>query len=108
MLERHELGHRVTGYPHELAGDPAPPPEPVERRVLGMALKAHGRHLTAVDHELRTAAPWRLRALEQLVAEANAAAPNRHKQSDGGIGDARHQAENGPNGPGSGRITTRG
>jgi hypothetical protein len=92
-----------TGYPHALVGDPAPPPEQVDRRVLGMALKAHTRHLAAVGHELSTAAPWRLaRSLDRLLAEANAAAPKRHTASDGGIGDARHQAENGPHGPGSG------
>jgi hypothetical protein len=39
---------RMTGYPHDLAGDPAPPPAPVDARVLGMARKAHGKHLAAV------------------------------------------------------------
>jgi hypothetical protein len=92
-----------TGYPHHLAGGPADPPAAVDRRVLGMALKAHGKHLAAVEHHLATAAPWRLaHSLDQLLTEANAAAPARNKASDGGIGDARHQAENGPNGPGSG------
>jgi hypothetical protein len=68
-----------------------------------MALKAHSKHLAAVDEQLVTAAPWRpARSLEQLLAEANAAAPGRNKASDGMLGDARHQAENGPHGPGSG------
>jgi hypothetical protein len=92
-----------TGYPHHLAGDPAPPPVQVERRVLAMALKAHGKHLAAVAEQLDTAAPYRrARSLDVLVAEADAAHPDRNRASDGWIGDARHQAENGPNGPGSG------
>jgi hypothetical protein len=37
-----------------------------------------------------------------LRDEVNAAYPHRGTASDGMIGDARHQAENGPHGPGSG------
>lgn len=38
--------------------------------------------------------PWRVaNALEQLLAQVNAFAPHRNKASDGGIGDAAHQAE---------------
>jgi len=93
----------MTGYPEHLAGEPAPPPEDVAPRLYAMAAKAHGKHLAAVDHELVTAAPWRVAlSLEQLVSEANAFAPGRRKASDGAIGDARHQLENGPHGPGSG------
>jgi hypothetical protein len=93
----------MTGYPHELVGPPAPPPGQVDPRVLGMALKAHRKHLAAVDHEFYTAAPWRRAySLDVLVAEADATAPARNKASDGSIGDTRHQAENGPHGPGSG------
>lgn len=83
-----------TGYPHELAGDPAPAPVQVERRVLGMALKAHGKHLERVAEQLRSAGNYRrAHALDVLVAEADAADPHRNKASDGWIGDARHQAE---------------
>jgi hypothetical protein len=96
-------GNVSEGYPHHLAGDPAPPPVMPDRRALGMALKAHRKHLEANRDLLETAAPWRpARSLTQLFAEANAEAPDRHKASDGMLGDARHQAENGPNGPGSG------
>jgi hypothetical protein len=96
----------MTGYPHDLAGDPAPPPAPVEARVLGMARKAHGKHLTAVA-PLLSAAGWPndprpARSLLTLRDEVNAAYPHRGTASDGMIGDARHQAENGPHGPGSG------
>ena len=93
----------MDGYPEHLAGEPAPAPEQPGIRVLAMALKAHGKHLEAVDHQLVTAAPWRVAgSLEVLLAECNTAAPTRHTASDGTIGDARHQLENGPNGPGSG------
>jgi hypothetical protein len=93
----------VIGYPHHLAGAPAPPPAPVPPRVLAMAVKAHGKHLTAVRDRLVTAAPWRRAySLDVLVAEADATAPTRNRASDGSIGDTRHQAENGPHGPGSG------
>jgi hypothetical protein len=82
----------VTGYPHELAGEPAPAPEQVPVRVLAMALKAHRKHLEAVDHSLVTAAPHRnAAALDVLLTECNTAAPSRHKASDGAIGDLRHQ-----------------
>jgi hypothetical protein len=96
----------MTGYPHDLAGDPAPPPAPVDARVLGMARKAHGKHLAAVA-PLLSAAGWPTdprpaRALLVLRDEVNAAHPHRGTASDGMIGDARHQAENGPHGPGSG------
>lgn len=91
----------ASGYPHHLVGPAAPPPEQVEPRVLGMALKVHARHLAAVDHELTTAAPWRLaHALEHLVAEADAAVPDRNKASDGSIGDARHQQGSSDHNPG--------
>lgn len=83
-------------YPHHLVGAPAGPPELVDRRVLGMALKAHARHLAGVEeaHEQLAAAGYRRAyALDELVAEANAADPARNKASDGWIGDARHQAE---------------
>jgi hypothetical protein len=95
------------GYPHHLAGPPASAPQPVEGRLLGMALKAHARHLAAVEHELVAAAGWPTnprpaRSLKVLQAEADAFDPHRAEASDGMIGDARHQAENGPHGPGSG------
>jgi hypothetical protein len=82
-------------YPHALAGDPAPPPETVPARVLGMALKAHSRFLASLpddpDGELYGAAGDRLAyALEVLRAEANAHAPHRNRASDGTWGDARH------------------
>jgi hypothetical protein len=92
-----------TGYPGHLAGEPAPAPEDVPARLLAMAAKAHGKHLAAVADQLVTAAPWRLAGcLEVLRGEADATAPNRRRASDGTIGDARHQLENGPHGPGSG------
>jgi hypothetical protein len=87
-----------TGYPHHLAGDPAPAPAQVERRVLGMALKAHAKHLERLD-ELRATGDYRRAfSLDVLVAEADAADPHRNKASDGWIGDARHQETE----PGSG------
>ena len=88
-----------TGYPHELAGDPAPPPADLDPRVLGMALKAHARHLTAAGPGLLAAAagwPTDPRPAASLLArrdEANATAPARNKASDGMIGDARHQLD---------------
>lgn len=97
------MSEPTAGYPHHLAGDPAPAPVQVERRVLGMALKAHAKHLDRVTDQLRGTGDYRRAyALDVLVAEADAADPGRSKVSDGWIGDARHQAENGPNGPGSG------
>jgi hypothetical protein len=93
----------MGGYPEHLAGEPAPAPEDVPARLLAMAAKAHGKHLAAVADQLVTAAPWRLAGcLEVLRGEADATAPNRRRASDGTIGDARHQLENGPHGPGSG------
>jgi hypothetical protein len=83
-------------YPHALAGDAAPPPGDVPARVLGMALKAHARHLqslpeTPADTGLYGAPAWRLAAaVEQLRAEADAHAPGRNRASDGTIGDTRH------------------
>lgn len=98
-------------YPSDLVGDPAPPPEQVDRRVLGMALKVHARHLAASSHELSTAAPWRRAyCLDQLVAEADAAAPDRSRASDGSIGDARHQQGASDHNPGpivDGRAVVR-
>jgi hypothetical protein len=88
-----------TGYPQALAGDPAPAPEAVASRVLGMAHKSHVRHLAAVETDgLLTASGWPTnprpaRALLVLQGEANAHAPERNKKSDGMIGDARHQDE---------------
>lgn len=89
-----------TGYPHALAGDPAGPPEPVDARVLGMAAKAHARHLAAVVEPLESIllpeagrGYRRAYALDELVAEADAAAPHRRTTSDGWIGDTRHQEE---------------
>jgi hypothetical protein len=82
-----------SGYPHDLAGDPAPPPAAPAARVLGMALKAHARHLAALDEPdgVFGAAAWRLAgAVEQLRAEADQHAPGRNRASDGTIGDARH------------------
>lgn len=91
----------TDSYPHDLAGPPAAPPAPVEARVLGMALKVHARHLAAASHELPTAAPWRVaHCLEQLVAEADAAAPDRNRASDGSIGDQRHQQGSSDHNPG--------
>lgn len=86
-------------YPHDLVGDPTPPPEPVDARLLGMASKAHVRHLAAVGDELlRTAAGWPTNprpaaSLVVLRDEVNALAPARNKASDGMIGDTRHQGE---------------
>jgi hypothetical protein len=89
-----------TGYPHHLAGDPAPPPAPVDPRLLGMAAKAHTRHLAALGEPglLFGAAGWPkdprpAGALLVLGAEADAAVPDRSRASDGMIGDARHQAD---------------
>jgi hypothetical protein len=83
-----------SGYPHDLAGDPAPPPAPPPNaRVLGMALKAHARHLAALPEPdgVFGAAAWRLAgAVEQLRAEADAARPRPQPGQDGTIGDARH------------------
>lgn len=41
-------------------------------------------------------------ASEQLLVELNDLWPGRDTASDGTVGDARHMAESGPNGPGSG------
>lgn len=79
-------------YPHELAGDPAPPPEQPGPRVIAMALKAHLKDREAAGPALE-AAGWRLAgSLAQLRAEADAAAPARSRVSDGTIGDAAHAA----------------
>jgi hypothetical protein len=80
------------GYPHDLAGDPAPPPEPVGGRVLDMAVRAHERLRAAAGPPLETAAPWRTaRAIDALFASANRVAPGRSTRSDGRKGDAAHE-----------------
>lgn len=81
-------------YPHDLAGDDAPPPQTPEDDLVQAwaayeALEAEeaddgGRLYAASD--VRSAA-----SLDVLLAEANAANPTRSKVSDGGIGDPRHQ-----------------
>lgn len=86
----------TDSYPHELAGDPAPPPEAVPPRVLGMALKAHRKHLEGLPG-LRGAGGWPTNprpaaSLVVLRGEVNAAAPGRNKRSDGLLGDAGHAA----------------
>ncbi|MET0996265.1 MAG: hypothetical protein ABWY20_20260 [Mycobacterium sp.] len=92
-----ELEH---GYPHHLAGEACPPPDQVSGRTLDMAHRAAARfaaELHPVDaaepdvEELFGATAWRkAAAIEQLFAEANAAAPKRSKASDGTIGNAAH------------------
>lgn len=81
-----------VGYPFHLAGDDAPPPEPVAPRIFDMALRAEQRLLEAAGPPLETAAPWRsAAAIEQLFAEADAAAPKRARASDGRKGNAAHE-----------------
>jgi hypothetical protein len=88
-----------TGYPHHLAGAPAPAPAAPDARLLGMAHKAHVRHLAAVEGAALLGAggwptnPRPAAALLTLQAECNALDPARNKASDGMLGDARHQAE---------------
>lgn len=87
------------GYPHQLAGEDAEPPKPVNRRVFDMALRAdartkHGPDPLAGGQLVDAAAGWRLAgSIAELFAEANASDPKRAKASDGTIGDARHVGE---------------
>lgn len=89
---------QLDTYPHDLAGEDAPPPvqpsprQLVQGRRLRDQQRAAGRH-AAPGQQLREAtgdlvAP----AVLQLISEANAANPGRDKASDGTWGDARHQA----------------
>jgi len=78
------------GYPHHLAGDPAPAPRTPAAKTYEMAQRAADRHPA---EPARGAVPHRIaRAIAVLFEEANAAAPNRRTSSDGTIGDARHAA----------------
>lgn len=93
----------MTGYPFDLAGTEAPPPDDVPARLLGMAQRAADRvepdpEVTAAAVAVATdlgfgARPWRSAfALDVLFAEADAACPDRSKRSDGRIGNAAHAA----------------
>jgi hypothetical protein len=82
-------------YPFDLAGDDAPPPEPVPADLV-QAWRDH-EAAEAADLEdgplVAAAGNWRMaRSLQVLLAEADAANPRRDKTSDGGIGDPRHQS----------------
>jgi hypothetical protein len=84
----------VSGYPHDLAGEDAPPPVDVAPRTFEMAVRAAAaRRAEQPDVELLEAAPRRLAvSLEVLLVEVDAAAPKRSKASDGTYGDAAHAA----------------
>lgn len=83
-----------SGYPHHLAGDDAPAPEPVAARVLDMALRAEAQLREAAGPPLEAAAPWRTAtAIDVLFAEANASRPRRSKVSDGRKGNAAHETK---------------
>lgn len=83
----------LDSYPHDLAGEPAPPPEapPLE---LVEAWRAYEEAQAAALEDgpiLAAAGKWRPAAsLMVLLEEADAANPGRDRRSDGGIGDARH------------------
>jgi hypothetical protein len=84
-----------ASYPAHLAGDPAPPPEPVAPRLFEMAQRAHERAAEPLSDadlsQLYGATPVRTAgAVDVLFFEADTAAPGRSKRSDGRIGDARH------------------
>lgn len=82
-------------YPHDLAGDPAPPPRPPTVRQLTVAYDELHARLAAEglpEAPARAAySNWRMAAaLSQLLAEADATNPARDKTSDGGIANAAH------------------
>lgn len=57
------------------------------------AVRAEARALSMINTETTTMS-WRLAGgITTLLAQVNEAFPHRRKDSDGGIGDARHQAE---------------
>jgi hypothetical protein len=85
------------GYPFDLVGDHAPPPEEVAPRILDMALRAAARGAEAErdpdTDPLFGARPWRpARSLKVLFAEADAVDPKRSTRSDGFIGNTAHAA----------------
>lgn len=87
----------MTGdpYPLELAGEPADPPiaAPPDLVEAWRTFEAGERELLEDAGPIFAAGSWRMAAaLQQLLQEADAAAPGRDKRSDGGIGDARHAA----------------
>lgn len=83
----------VDTYPHEHAGDEAPPPEQATPTEIAEDRKRRtAQRIEAGEQRLETGS-WRLaRALEVHRAEANYANPNRDKASDGTIGNAAHAA----------------
>lgn len=98
-------------YPHDLAGGRTSPPEPPPAELVAAwrAYEAEERAELAGTAQLYGAGTWRMAgALQQLLAEADAANPHRDKTSDGGIGDERHAARVSDHNPdANGRVCAR-
>jgi hypothetical protein len=83
----------IDTYPHDDAGEAAPPPEPATPAEVAEDRARRTAQRLEVGEQRLEAGTWRLaRALEVHRAEANLANPARDKSSDGTIGNAAHAA----------------
>jgi hypothetical protein len=81
----------VDTYPHEFAGEAAPPPGPATPAEVAEDRERRTAQRAEVGELRLEVGTWRLaRALEVHRAEANYANPARDKASDGTIGNAAH------------------
>lgn len=87
-------GDLEGSYPHDLAGEDAPPPDNPSPRLVDMARRAAARAAPPLDETSLFGATDRRMAASLLTlrAEADAANPGRDRRSDGTYGDERHAA----------------